>query len=54
LIGSLLGHRSPTTTNRYSHLYTDVQRAAVERVGDAVMNAGKPAVEPTLLRRGRP
>jgi integrase len=54
LIGSLLGHRSPTTTNRYSHLYTDVQRAAVERVGDAVMNAGKPAVEPTPLKRGRP
>jgi len=55
LIGSLLGHRSPTTTNRYSHLYTDVQRAAVERVGSVITAAGKPAPAPLvkLKRRGR-
>jgi integrase len=54
LIGSLLGHKSPSTTSRYSHLFTDVQRAAVERVGAAVTNAGKPTAEPTpLKRRGR-
>ena len=39
LIGSLLGHSSPATTARYSHLYSDPQRAAVERVGAAVVAA---------------
>jgi integrase len=53
LIGSLLGHRNVQTTSRYAHLYRDVQVAAVERVGAAVMGAGKPKVEPTPLRRGR-
>jgi integrase len=33
LIGALLGHSNPATTARYSHLYADPQRAAVERVG---------------------
>jgi integrase len=36
LIGSLLGHSSPATTSRYSHLYDTPQRAAVERVGRIV------------------
>jgi integrase len=54
MIGSLLGHRNPATTARYSHLYRDARREAVERVGAAVTNAGKEAPEPTpLLRRGR-
>jgi integrase len=53
MIGSLLGHRNPSTTNRYAHLYRDARREAVERVGAAVMNAGKEAPEPTPLRRGR-
>src|SRR5262249_17962494 len=50
LIGSLLGHRNVQTTSRYAHLYTDVQLAAVERVGSAVVNAGKLATEPVPLR----
>jgi integrase len=50
LIGSLLGHRNPATTARYSHLYADAQLAAVERVGATVSNAGKPAAEPVPLR----
>src|ERR1700730_5737795 len=56
LIGSLLGHRNPATTARYSHLYRDVQRAAVERVGAAVVNAGKETSDENVkpLRRGRP
>jgi integrase len=33
LIGALLGHSNPATTARYSHLFMDPQRAAVERVG---------------------
>jgi integrase len=40
LIGSLLGHSSPTTTSRYAHLFDDVQREAVERVGAIVGNGG--------------
>lgn len=56
LIGALLGHRSVQTTSRYAHLYRDVQIAAVERVGAAIANAGKPAPPPPvrLKRRGRP
>jgi hypothetical protein len=52
LIGSLLGHRSVQTTSRYAHLYRDVQLAAVERVGAAITNAGKPVEPPTRLRGG--
>src|SRR5262249_29969874 len=50
LIGALLGHPSPATTHRYAHLFDDAQRAAVERVGSAIANAGKPAVDPVPLR----
>jgi integrase len=41
LIGSLLGHSNPVTTHRYAHLFDDPQRAAVERVGAVITNAGK-------------
>jgi integrase len=41
LIGALLGHSNPATTARYSHLYDDPQRAAVERVGAVISRAGK-------------
>jgi hypothetical protein len=54
MIGSLLGHQNPATTNRYAHLYRDARREAIERVGQAVTNAGKEAPEPTPIRRGRP
>jgi integrase len=36
LIGELLGHRQVQTTARYSHLYDDTQRAAVETVGATI------------------
>jgi integrase len=53
LIGALLGHSNPNTTHRYAHLYDDPQRAAVEKVGAAIVNAGKPVEEPVKLpRRG--
>jgi integrase len=39
LVGSLLGHSSPVTTGRYSHLYKDVEREAVEKIGVLVGNA---------------
>jgi integrase len=41
LIGALLGHSSPATTHRYSHLFDDPQRAAVEKVGVIIGDAGK-------------
>jgi integrase len=53
MIGSLLGHRNVQTTARYSHLYRDARREAVERVGAVVTNAGKEAPPPTPIRRGR-
>jgi integrase len=53
LIGSLLGHSSPTTTARYSHLFDDPQRAAVERVGAVIDAAGKgDAKEPVPFPTG--
>jgi len=50
LIGALLGHSAPATTHRYAHLFDDAQRAAVERVGSAIANAGRPTTEPVPLR----
>jgi integrase len=41
LIGALLGHSNPITTARYSHLYDDPQRAAVEKIGVMLGTAGK-------------
>ena len=42
LIGALLGHSNPNTTARYSHLFDDPMRAAVDSVGAIIENAGKP------------
>jgi hypothetical protein len=54
LIGALLGHSNPATTHRYSHLYLDPQRAAVERVGAVITGNGgdKPAADVIALKRG--
>jgi integrase len=51
MVGALLGHSQPATTARYSHLFDDPQRAAVEKVG--AIFSGKPAVEPVRLKRPR-
>jgi integrase len=53
LIGALLGHSNPSTTARYSHLFDDPQRAAVERVGAVITAAGKAPTEPTSIRGRR-
>jgi integrase len=45
LIGAMLGHSSPSTTQRYSHLLLDPQRQAAERVGEIVAGAGKEVAE---------
>jgi integrase len=51
LIGALLGHSNPMTTSRYSHLFDDPQRAAVERVGAIVIGKKKAPVVPLRRRR---
>jgi integrase len=55
MIGSLLGHSSPTTTARYSHMFSDPQRAAVESVAAAITAAGQnePAPEPVPFSKRR-
>jgi integrase len=55
LIGALLGHSNPATTHRYAHIFDDPQRAAVERVGAVIVNAGKDAAPAPIEfpRRGR-
>jgi integrase len=52
LVASLLGHANVQTSARYSHLYDDPQRAAVERVG-AILASKKSADILPLGRRGR-
>ena len=51
LIGQLLGHTQVATTQRYSHLFDDAQRAAVERLGAVV--AGGPSAEVIDLKERR-
>ena len=41
LIGACSATATRQTTARYAHLYDDPQRAAVERVGAVISNAGK-------------
>jgi integrase len=53
LIGALLGHSNPATTNRYAHLMLDPQRAAAERVGAIVGAAGSGDVVPLPIRGRR-
>ncbi len=56
LIGSLLGHASPQTTSRYAHMFQDAQRAAVEKVGAIIVNAGKTETAAEIVplpKRGR-
>jgi hypothetical protein len=43
ILGRLLGHTQPSTTNRYAHLDDDPMRRAVETIGatiDAAMDGG--------------
>jgi integrase len=43
LIGQMLGHTQPQTTQRYAHLYDDPMRKAAETVGE-VVEAGLPTL----------
>jgi integrase len=53
LIGAMLGHSSPATTQRYAHLLLDPQRQAAERVGEIVAGAGKETAEVIPLAGGK-
>jgi integrase len=51
IVGALLGHSRPATTNRYAHLSDEPLRAATERVGKLVAAAsGSPRKVVTLPR----
>jgi integrase len=47
IIGKLLGHATPATTARYSHVDNDPLRRASERIGGAIANALESARPPT-------
>jgi integrase len=51
LIGALLGHSNLKSTDRYSHLFDDPQRAAVEKIG--AIYSGAPAAETVTLPKRR-
>ena len=56
LIGAMLGHASPATTARYSHMFADPQRAAAEKIGVLIENAAvqdSPPDNVVPLGRGR-
>jgi integrase len=52
VIGALLGHSSPTTTQRYAHLLDEPLRVAAERVGTIVSGARGPSAEVVPLSIG--
>jgi integrase len=53
VIGALLGHSSPVTTQRYSHLLDEPLRAATERVGRIVAGTNSDDVMPMAQGGGR-
>src|SRR5262245_58303896 len=52
VIGSLLGHSTPTTTHRYAHLFDDPLRQATERAG-AILTGKQPAEIVAFKKRRR-
>ena len=53
IIGRLLGHTQPRTTQRYAHLADDPLREAAEKIGRVITGAGKPGAPIVPLRSGR-
>jgi integrase len=45
VIGRLLGHANPATTQRYAHLADDPLRRAADQIGSTIANAGKGGAE---------
>jgi integrase len=54
VIGKLLGHSQPRTTTRYAHLGDDPLKEAANKIGDAIVGAGKPGAPVTPLHGRRP
>ena len=50
IIGRLLGHTQPRTTQRYAHLADDPLREATEKIGRVITGAGKPGAPVVPLR----
>jgi integrase len=50
IIGRLLGHTQPRTTQRYAHLADDPLREASEKIGRVITGAGKPGAPVVPLR----
>jgi integrase len=53
IIGRLLGHTQPRTTQRYAHIGDDPLREAAEKITTVITGAGKAAAEVVPMRRGR-
>jgi integrase len=45
IIGRLLGHTQPRTTQRYAHLADDPLREAAEKITTVITGAGKPGAK---------
>jgi integrase len=54
VIGKLLGHSQPRTTTRYAHLGDDPLKEAANKIGDAIVGAGKPDAPVMPLHGRRP
>lgn len=54
LIGALLGHSQPQTTQRYAHLSADPLKAASDAVGTRIADAMKPSPDMDLVVRLNP
>jgi integrase len=50
VIGALLGHTQASTTKRYAHLFDDPLRAATDRVGAVMAEAGEDKPAATVVR----
>jgi len=53
IIGRLLGHSQPATTNRYAHLADDPTRRAAEAIGSMIEAAMSRKPEPAAVQRRR-
>jgi integrase len=54
IIGRLLGHTQPRTTQRYAHLADDPLREAATKITNVITGAGKPGAPVVPLRGRRP
>jgi len=53
IIGRLLGHTQPRSTQRYVHLADDPLREAAEKIGRVIAGTGKPGAAVVPLREDR-